>query len=101
MQLLRTLTTRTRSRRSGYECVTKHSNFSLLGAKLRSSRPFLTMLHIDRLGGDFPAILEKLPRQKPNKTVVTSKLSHPIFTHVIYIYMLFIKIYIDSVSLIK
>ncbi|EFH62418.1 hypothetical protein ARALYDRAFT_900196 [Arabidopsis lyrata subsp. lyrata] len=80
MQMLRTLSTRTRSRRSGYERVRNDSTFSLLGAKLRRSPSVPYYAPSIRLGGDFPAILEKLPRQKPNKTVVTSSLSHPIFS---------------------
>ncbi|XP_010467633.1 PREDICTED: uncharacterized protein LOC104747656 [Camelina sativa] len=80
MQMIRTLSTRTRSRRSGYERVSDDSTFSLLGAKLRRSTSVPYYAPSIRLGGDFPVILEKLPSQKPNKTVVTSKLSHPIFS---------------------
>ncbi|KAG7584261.1 hypothetical protein ISN44_As08g037260 [Arabidopsis suecica] len=80
MQMLRTLSTRTRSRRSGYERVSDDSTFSLLGGKLRRSTSVPYYAPSIRLGGDFPAILEKLPRQKTTKTVVTSKLSHPIFS---------------------
>ncbi|CAL9223438.1 unnamed protein product [Arabidopsis halleri] len=48
MQMLRTLSTRTRSRRTEHESVRNDSTFSLLGAKLirRSpSVPIHTMLH--------------------------------------------------------
>ncbi|ESQ50633.1 hypothetical protein EUTSA_v10022919mg [Eutrema salsugineum] len=77
MQMLRTLSTRSRSRRSGYELV----GDSYLGAKLRRSTSVPYYAPSIRLGGGLPAaILEELPRQKSKKTVVTSKSSHPIFS---------------------
>ncbi|RIA04449.1 hypothetical protein BRARA_K01310 [Brassica rapa] len=72
MQMLRSFSTRTRSRRGGYERVSDDSTFSLLGAKLRRS---------SSLGaGGVPTILEELPRQKSKKVKPTSKFSHPIFS---------------------
>ncbi|CAH2051350.1 unnamed protein product [Thlaspi arvense] len=80
MQMLRTLSTRTRSRRGGYELVGDESTFGILGAKLRRSTSVPYYAPSIRLGGGFPAVLEELPRQKSKKTVVTSKFSHPIFS---------------------
>ncbi|CAA7022142.1 unnamed protein product [Microthlaspi erraticum] len=78
--MLRTLSTRARSRRSGYERVGDESTSSFLGAKLRRSTSVPYYAASIRLGGGSPAILEELPSQKSKQTVVTSKLSHPIFS---------------------
>ncbi|CAA7022141.1 unnamed protein product [Microthlaspi erraticum] len=80
MEMLRTLSTRARSRRSGYERVSDDSAFSLLGAKLKSSTSVPYYAPSIILGGGGPAILEALPRQKSKKTATTGKFSHPIFS---------------------
>ncbi|CAN8328058.1 unnamed protein product [Cochlearia groenlandica] len=83
MQMLRSLSTRTRSRRGGYERVSDDSTFSLLGAaKLRRSTSVPYYAPSIKLGGvgGVPTILEELPRQKSKKVKPTSKFSHPIFS---------------------
>ncbi|KAJ0240774.1 Uncharacterized protein HA466_0223530 [Hirschfeldia incana] len=81
MQTLRSFSTRTRSRRGGYERVSDDSTFSLLGAKLRRSSSVPYYAPSIKLGaGGVPTILEELPRQKSKKVKPTSKFSHPIFS---------------------
>ncbi|KAJ4871315.1 hypothetical protein Rs2_47053 [Raphanus sativus] len=81
MQMLRSFSTRTRSRRGGYERVGDDSTFSLLGAKLRRSSSVPYYAPSIKLGaGGVPTILEELPRQKSKKVKPPSKFSHPIFT---------------------
>ncbi|VVB10036.1 unnamed protein product [Arabis nemorensis] len=80
MQMLRSFSTRTRSRRGGYERVSDDSTFSLLGAKLRRSTSVPYYAPSIKLGtGGVPTILEELPRQKSKKVKPTSKFSHPLF----------------------
>ncbi|CAH8344757.1 unnamed protein product [Eruca vesicaria subsp. sativa] len=81
MQTLRSFSTRTRSRRGGYERVSDDSTFSLLGAKLRRSTSVPYYAPSIKLGaGGVPTILEELPHQKSKKVKATSKFSHPIFS---------------------
>ncbi|KAL0790881.1 hypothetical protein Bca101_007127 [Brassica carinata] len=81
MQMLRSFSTRTRSRRGAYERVSDDSTFSLLGAKLRRSTSVPYYAPSIKLGaGGAPTILEEIPRQKSKKVKPTSKFSHPIFS---------------------
>ncbi|CAN8271190.1 unnamed protein product [Cochlearia groenlandica] len=86
MEMLRSLSTRTISRRNGVYNRVGHeeSTFSLLGTKLMkrsTSVPYYApSIKLGGRGGG-PVILEELPRHKPKKTVaVAGKLSHPIFS---------------------
>ncbi|XP_009144195.1 uncharacterized protein LOC103867852 [Brassica rapa] len=82
MEMLRSFSTRTRSRRGGYERVSDDSTFSLLGAKLKRSTSVPYYAPSIKLGaGGVPAILEaELPRQKSKKVKPPGKFSHPIFS---------------------
>ncbi|CAN8229143.1 unnamed protein product [Cochlearia groenlandica] len=80
--MIRSMTTRTRSRGGGYyEKVSDDSTFSLIGAKLRRSTSVPYYAPTIKLGGGgVPTILEELPRQKSKKVKPTGKFSHPILS---------------------
>ncbi|CAN6910842.1 unnamed protein product [Brassica oleracea] len=82
MEMLRSFSTRTRSRRGGYERVSDDSTFiwpNLLLLKRSTSVPYYAP-SIKLGAGGVPAILEELPRQKSKKVKPPSKFSHPIFS---------------------